>query len=341
MKVDCFASHALCRAEPLVSRPDDDKRLLCPGMALLVRVHSEREHLELCTYLLGRELDGKLLRVPKHRGRRGVGGRRRGRRDLHTTCETSDCFVEIPQVRVAAAADAVLLTPHAKAGLRPLEFAHVTLPPAIGERRDQSIELACVLVAAVTNLQLLLPKHRPQGGWHAMRAFNLQVLNRIGVELPVLVLRCWHPLEISGDFVELSQILVAATADDVLLTPHAFKPSVNVLPSDTESEVSSKAHSRAFGLRPLDFPCVLLPRAVGERRRQSIELTDVSVATVTSVQLLLAPHRAQGVWHSIRVSNVHALNRIGIVPPGFVCHSWHQLELSDDFVEIPQVLVAT
>ena len=41
-------------AEPLVSRPDDDERLFCPGVALLVRVHSEREHLELCTYLLGR-----------------------------------------------------------------------------------------------------------------------------------------------------------------------------------------------------------------------------------------------------------------------------------------------
>eukprot|EP00964_Phaeocystis_antarctica_P123994 scaffold87681_cov69-Phaeocystis_antarctica.AAC.5 len=47
-------------------------------------------------------------------------------------------------------------------------------------------------------------------------------------------------------------------------------------------------------LRPLDRPRVLLPPGVGERRRQSIELADVSVAAVTIVQLLLAPHRTQG-----------------------------------------------
>ena len=82
-----------------------------------------------------------------------------------------------------------------------------------------------------------------------------------------------------------------------------------------------------YGLRPLEFPRVFLAPAVGERRRQSIELSDVSVTAVTRVQLLLPTHCAQGGWHQRRVINVHALDRIGIVLPVLVRHGGHQLGL--------------
>ena len=130
----------------------------------------------------------------------------------------------------------------------------------------------------------------------------MHFLSQFGVAAPSFILeRCLQLVQLAQVFVVANPVVLR------LLGVHAFEPLLHIL------RIVPVLRSR-----PFDIARVVFPAVVRERRHQRVQPSNVRVAAVAAVHLLLATHGVQDIRHQVGILLVHFLSQFGVAAPSVV-----------------------